>query len=258
MSKNGFPGRGFIIDSFPRTGSTTLARLLGCHAEIRCLMEPFHPKLHGGGFNAMAVAAKSVEPVLTLIWRRWAGLKHVWHASGWPFVQNPELNDGVVLGAGRLIVLQRRNLLRRYISGVISQQMRFWVGTREEFLARLENIQLRALDPATVCEEIKQDQIVMERRLQLIEANHIPAIQIFYEDLYGANTSPVEQFRLINRIVEFLGFSAVSESAFENQFLPLLDPDRNRWASLETYRRIPGIDAIECEAGSDETGWLFQ
>src|ERR1700690_3290485 len=105
----------FVIDSLPRTGSTTLARLLNCHPDIRCLIEPFHPLYHGH-FHVMAMQAKSVEPVLNLIRHRWNGIKHVWEVrDDWPFRDHPELNEAVALNADRIICLERRNLLRRYV-----------------------------------------------------------------------------------------------------------------------------------------------
>lgn len=259
VGRNGKSAPGFVIDSLPRSGSTTLARLLGCHPDIQCIIEPFHPTMHGGGFRTMALNARSVAPVLNLIWHRWTGLKHVWDPrTGWPFAELPDLNDEIVLGAGRLILLERRNRLRRYISGVISGKLRFWVGTREEFIARLDSVQLPELDPAVVREHLQRDRAAMEERVRLSQSRDIPAMRVFYEELYGQCRCAHKQLSLLNEILEFLGFSSVSEGPFRNRFLRLLDPAKHQWGSAEIYRRIPGVLTLEDEVGSDESGWLFK
>lgn len=250
--------RGFIIDSLPRTGSTTLARLLNCHPEIKCLVEPFHPRRYDGQFHAMALQASSVEPALNLIWHRWNGIKHVWDAfRSWPFPENPKLNDGIIREAGHVILLERRNLLRRYVSGMISMQLDFWIGTQQQFRARLENAQLKELNPANVLRELKKDRAAAEQRLKFVQSEGVPSMHLFYEDLFEVGITTQQQFETMSSILRFLGFSEVSESAFRNEWVPLLDRDTYQWASADVYRMIPGIEDLEREIASDEVGWLF-
>ncbi len=250
--------KGFVIDSLPRTGSTTLARLLSCHPDIRCLIEPFHPRRYDGQFFRMALEAGTAAAALNLIWHRWSGIKHVWDASqGWPFRSRPEVNDSIVLEAGHVIFLERRNLLRRYVSEAISQQLDFWIGTQQQFRARLENVQLRELDPAAVLQELHKDKAAVERRLQLMEEHNVPMLRLFYEDIFEEGVAAGPQFAIMNNILGFLGFPDVSEHTFMQQWAPLLDRSTYRWASPEIYRMVPAIESLEREVGSDETGWLF-
>src|SRR5271169_3144199 len=106
---NGIKRSGFVIDGPTRTGSTTLAALLNCHPEINCLIEPFHPRRYGGQFHGMAIERRKIQPVLDLIWCRWTCIKHVWEPNGWPFPENPELNDAVIGEAKGVLFLTRRN-----------------------------------------------------------------------------------------------------------------------------------------------------
>lgn len=250
--------KGFVIDGPTRTGSTTLAALLNRHPDIQCLVEPFHPLRYGGQFHNMAVAEQTVEPALNLIWYRWSGIKHVWESSGWPFVENPELNNGIVLGAQRVIFLRRRNLLRRCISSLISKQLRFWVGTREEFYVRLEDVQLTKMSPNVIVEEIKRDEAAVNRRLSLLR-DHVPEVMhLFYEDLYAESVTITQQRAAINDVLAFLGFTSVPEDVFVTQWAHTLNPDNYRWSSPDVYRQIPGIERIESAVGCDRTGWLFR
>jgi LPS sulfotransferase NodH len=249
---------GFVIDSLPRTGSTTLANLLNCHSQIRCLIEPFHPRRYGGHFRQMALRAGSVDPALNLLWHRWQGIKHVWEASrGWPFPDNWEFNDAIVLRARCVLYLQRRNLLRRYISSLISRQLKFWIGTRQEFVARLESVQLCELDPVLVRQEIANDRAASESRLALLHRHGITMKHIFYEDFLGEDVTSPQQFAMINAIIEFLGYEPITEAVFATKCALLLDKSSYQWASPEIYRLIPGIHRLEREVGSDETGWIF-
>jgi hypothetical protein len=255
---NGLDGRGFVIDGLTRTGSTTLTRLLNSCTEVQCLMEPFHPKRYGGHFYRMAIASDSVGPALNLIWHRWAGIKHVWETDGWPFLIKPELNNGVVLSANKVLYLQRRNLLRRCISSLISKQLRFWVGTKQEFVARLEQTQLCELRPDLVLSMVRKDKEAAERRLWLLNAHSIPFKTIVYENMYGETISLEDQRQLLNEILVFLGLAPVDSERFVRHGAAILDPRQYRWGSEDIYRRIPGIEIIEREVGSDETGWLFK
>ena len=254
------PGhRGFVIDGLTRTGSTTLARLLSCHSNITCLIEPFHPHRYDGQFHRLAMSSPSIDPVLNLIWHRWTGIKHVWDTgTGWPFTQNPGLNDCVALKADRVISSCRRNLLRRYVSDAISKQLNMWIGTREEFCARLENVQLRELDPAVVAEAIQRDRAALQRKDALLHEHGIPTMRVFYEDLFDPDTNKEKQLELTNDILAFLGFCELTHETFAREWARILDPNIYRWSSAEIYRSIPGVGIVEQEVGSDETGWLFR
>jgi hypothetical protein len=249
----------FVIDSLPRTGSTSLASILWCHPDIRCLIEPFHPHRYRGLFHRMALERHSVNPVLSLIWRRWTGIKHVWEANGWPFADCPELNDEIVIGPDtKVLFLRRRNLLRRVISGLVSRNLKFWMGTRQEFHQRLRDARFRELNTEFVLKQIRQDQAAVARRLQTFAEHRVKMMPLYYEDLFDDQTPTAARLARINSIITFLGFNPVTQDAVLDKWMRQLDPDVNRWASPETYRLIPGIERIENEAGSEENGWLFR
>lgn len=250
--------KGFVIDSLPRCGSTTVARILSRHPAVRCLIEPFHPRRYEGNFHRMAMNDASVNSALNLIWHRWNGIKHVWEASnGWPFRANPALNHGVVLNAGRVVILERRNLLRRYVSGAISQQLEFWIGTRDEFLARLESVQLRELNPSVVAKEILNEKQAMADRAAVLMEHNIPTMHLSYEEVFGEDATDDKRYEIINNLLAFLGYAEINMPDYRIKVRDLFDKDTYQWASAEIYRRIPGIDRLNGEIGSNETGWLF-
>jgi sulfotransferase family protein len=258
MTSEGHPSR-FVVLSLPRSGSTTLARLLNCHKDIRCLIEPFHPKRYAGKFYNAAADERSLDSVLNAIWSKCNGIKHVWESSGWPFEDRPELNDRIVLGPNRrLIFMIRRNLLRRIVSNFISRQTKFWIGTKEEFHERLQSVQLRELSPETVLKQIRSDREAIAHRLESFADRSADVMTLYYEDVFREDASQADQFDVVNSTLEFLGFSQLTLDVFAGEWQHHFDPALNQWASAEVYRRIPGIDRIEEQVGSDESGWLFR
>jgi hypothetical protein len=258
---NDVSGRRFVVVSLPRSGSTTLARLLNCHDDISCLIEPFHPSRYGGAFRRASGDARSLDAVLELIWQKWNGIKHVWEPNGWPFEVAPELNDRIICGPNRgVILLMRRNLLRRAVSHSICRQTQFWIGTTADFMAHLQGVELRALSAQAVRLEIRRDRNAIDRCAQSLSAanNNGRVLSLFYEDVFREEASEDERLALMNRVLAFLEAQPITHEAFMKAWHRHFEPARYRWSSREVYERIPGIQRVEDEVGSDETGWLFR
>ena len=251
-------GSGFMILSLPRSGSTTLACMLNEHRDIRCLIEPFHPRRYDGEFYHTAVC-HSPAAGLQAVWRRWNGFKHVWEADGWPFRLRPELNDELVDASVRkVILLVRRNQFRRIVSNLLSRRTGLWMGTRTQFLQRLEGLQLPPLNPARVREQLQIDQAALRDRCERLAERQVPVMTLHYEDLFREDADGSFRRRHINTILEFLEFTTITADVFGQSWQPHFDPAVHRWATADVYRRIPGIERVEQEIASDETGWLFR
>jgi len=207
----------------------------------------------------MSLRTGTVRPALSLIWHRWNGLKHVWEPSnGWPFQPKPELNDEIALSARAVISIERKNYLRRYVSGVISKQLAFWVGTQQEFRARLETIQLREIDREKVKTDIAVERTAFAALKTQLDLHSVPALHLVYEDLLGEDTNMLRQLEVMENVWEFLGVRKMTAAEFQEKCVQLLERDNYKWASPDVYRMIPEVDELEREVGCDETGWLFK
>jgi hypothetical protein len=252
------PAAPFALISLPRCGSTSLALLLNQHPRLSCLIEPFHPERYDGVFHRQALRVSPRES-LRRIWTRWNGIKHVFEPNGWPFLGRPELNSEVAVQQGqRVVVIRRRNLLRRLVSDLICRQTRYWIGTREEFCARLEQTRLLPLDPAKLRGQIRRDRDAMTQLQHAMAERGVPTLEICYEDMFCTADDPATQMQRVNAVLAFLNVPPISLPTFTRQWRERFDGDRHRWASPDVYRRIPGIDGIEAEVGNDETGWIFR
>jgi hypothetical protein len=206
----------------------------------------------------MSMQNGSVQPALALIRHRWNGLKHVWSPdTGWPFNEKPDLNDELVLAGCRVVFVQRRNLLKRHISNVISKSIDFWIGTRQQFFTQLGNASIPELDPVILRRALQQEREAMEQRVVLLQQKGIQYASFFYEDFYGTQVSRKQQLGIFNELLNFLGFSIMTMDVFSARCTEYLDETRYKWCSEDVYRLIPGIAKVEQEVGSDKNGWLF-
>jgi hypothetical protein len=255
MTTTVFP---FVLDGFPRTGSTTLTRILNSHPDIECCMEPFHPKRFGGEFNRLARQHNSVAASLELIRLRWNGLKHVWEpGTEWPFVGHQNLNDDLVRHAGIVVTLRRRNLLRQYVSGYVSKRLGFWVGTREEFYARLDSAYLPPITLSDARAALAEAACALDRRDELLRGLPAKQLVLFYEDIFEENEDPDKQVAFCNWLFVQLGHQPLEDDDFRILCRLYFNPTQYRWANNDVYARIPGSRLLDEEIGNDATGRLF-
>jgi hypothetical protein len=255
MTATVFP---FILDGFPRTGSTTLSRILDAHPDINCSVEPFNSRRYGGEFNRLALQHGSVAVALDLIRLRWNGLKHVWEpGTGWPFVENPDLNDDILRHSGIIITLRRRNLLRQFVSDYVSKRLGFWVGTSEEFYARLATAYLPGINLGDAKRFLEEAVDAISRRDQLLSSLPAKQLVLFYEDIFGDGQNLDSQIEFCNSLFAQLGHLPQKDDAFREQCAQYLSPAQYKWANNDIYARIPGSRLLDKELGNDVTGRLF-
>jgi hypothetical protein len=247
----------FVLDGFPRTGSTTLTRILQLHPEIECCMEPFHPKRYGGSFNHQA-QANGMEATLKVILLRWNGLKHIWEpGNGWPFLGRPELNDELVRNAEIVVSLRRRNLLQQYVSGFVSKHLGFWVGTAAEFRSRLNHTYLPPLDVNEVSVGLNHMMRAITRRDELLDSLPCEKLTFYYEDIFDGSVTFESQKRTLNALFSSLGHSKIEDETLWERVHECLDPQQFRWASNEVYSCIPGAKQVDEHLSSHHAGRLF-
>src|SRR6185436_5163570 len=95
----------FVIFTLARTGSTTLIKLLNCHPTIKSIFEPFNTGNRSPISNRADLLRHShgIDIALQWVWQQCNGIKHVWHPNGWPFADDPSLNEKVLFAPGAKI-----------------------------------------------------------------------------------------------------------------------------------------------------------
>jgi len=249
----------FLLVSLPRCGSTSLMHSLNCHPDISCLHEPFSPSRFCGQYGRQATDPASLRLTMAEIWRAHNGIKHVWDPSGWPFARHSTLNQCLLLEAeARVIFLRRSNVLRRLVSNHMSMQTQIWDAENEETKNRARTFHYEPLDIPWIRVQLEEETIAIAQHKQLMLAQKIPFLELCYEDLYASTLSLSEKLTRLNAIFAFLGAQVVEERNFIASVSTFLDPDKRQLNSPETYHLIPGIEKVEEQFGSDDTGWLFK
>ncbi len=247
----------FVIDGFPRTGSTSLTRALDAHPDIACCMEPFHPTRFNGEFNRLA-CRDGMREALRTIRIRWNGLKHVWEpGTAWPFIGFASLNDDLVRNAEIVIVMRRRNLLRQYVSAVVSRRLGFWVGTASEFKMRFQHSYPPVLDLKNASRALFLMTDALARRDSLLESTSCKQIRLYYEDIFERGYDYAAFAEIINSLFEALGHRQLWKEEMTTS-VRYLNPGEFKWMTNEIYECLPNAKLLDKELGSKATGYLLR
>jgi hypothetical protein len=249
--------RKFLLFSPMRCGSTTLQRLLNCHFRIQCLEEPFNPFNYGGNYLKRVTDFASLDETLRDIWQTYNGIKHTWCPDGWPF-DNRDFNEFLLMRGKKVLYLRRRNLLRRLISVHISNQTGIWGVFSQSDRNRLEECKFPPIDIDATKSHLDCEIRMLAYYRRLLVDSGLPFLDLWYEELYSAGVAKQEHIESLNRIFTFLGEAPIRESTALSRAVELLDERTMKLNSVDTYRRIPGIEEVDRQCGSHETGWLFE
>lgn len=245
----------FIIFSLARCGSSSLMNLLKLHRGIRCLNEPFNPNSYEGRYLRSVSKAGNVDSVLAQLWQFANGIKHVWQLDGWPF-PSASYNNHILNSGARIVFLRRRNVLKRIVSYSISLQLDEWTFAFPEDRRRLQSFSFRPLNTDFVRWHVANEARLLDETRKRFDAR-ADLMELWYEDLYDTAISLGEKHKVLDRIRNFLSIPPPDDSEVVSKIDQRVSPGI-RVNSKETYSRIPGIEKVEEEFGSDETGWLFR
>jgi hypothetical protein len=245
----------YIIFSLPRTGSTTLLRLLNCRQGLLCVFEPFNTGNIDSRLSQCTPMRqeRGLEDTVRWLWTMCNGFKHVWRWNGWPFLDNPDLNRQVLVGLGaRIILLQRRNRLRRAISVQISEQMQLWTPTTAEEFRRIREHKFQALDLAKLRAEIDGAATAMDWARRELRGAGASWREVAYEDFFEPGP-PGPRLEAVQSLLEFLEVGRATERELV-AMRTVLNPAVTGFQNVESYHKISNIEEVERELGSDETG----
>jgi hypothetical protein len=233
--------------------------LLNCHPNIRCINEPFNPSNFGGSYLRRVSDLASLDDTLDEIWSSFNGIKHVWHASGWPFTHRRQFNHRLLLKASsRVLLLNRRNILRRVVSSQISEQTKVWSFVGETERQKVRSFVFKPLDIEWLKWQLEFERDAIADKKRMLESAGVDYLELWYEDLYETPQTGPQRVNMINAVIVFLGRGAVEDEPTVRKMRALLNPRNSKLNSRKTYQRIPRIEEIEERFGSDNTGWLFR
>ena len=246
----------FIIFTFPRTGSSTLRKLLDLHPDISCIHEPFNKNLkHVRNLTNNKYQAEDVNNaerlhfVLGNIFKNYEGIKHL------ACQLKPELNEELIKYSNcKIVFLWRKNILQRLISNNISNQAQYWqTDTGQILKKKFDSISIDKLR-----KNINNDLSDINKYRNLVEANTDQYFELTYEDLYDLNLNEMGKLMKLNQLFDFLGVQKIRDENLIQKAKDLLNPQKTKLNSELTYKLIPNIHEIEEVMGCKETGYIFQ
>ncbi len=246
------PHEHLILFAHPRSGSSSLCRILQCHPELHVLVEPFHENFtrwQPGNPNYLERIhdIPSLDVQLAEIFATYNGIK----------VLDYQLDNALAVhmlqrSDCKIIFLRRRNLLQAVVSVLIAHQTQLWKKwdmskPLEEYYQALQPLDIADVQ-RRVC-ELKHHLDYFEPVLDTRTDNAV--IKLIHEELYFV--PPARQHEQIAMLWQLLELAPVEPEHF-NYYLR---PEAVKLNSLATYSLLPNATAIQQQCGNDVTGWLF-
>ncbi len=242
-----------IFFAHPRSGSTSLFKILQLHPALHLLEEPFNEHFtnwnpHNPNYLAQIYDTASLDTQLAAILTSYNGLK----------VLDYQLPDELIIHllhrpTAHVLFLRRRNLLQTVVSNLIAEQTQLWkkwdmTQPLEEYYRHLQPLDIADVERRV--EGLQQHLAFCERVID--SRPGIPGLKLVYEDLYFGTA--VQRNQQIAGIWQWLEVAALEAE----QIQYYLDPTQVKINSVNTYDWVPNAGEIEARCGNAVTGWLYR
>lgn len=247
------PAQRVLLVAHPRSGSTSLYKILQLHPELNILEEPFNEGFttwnpdHPNYLERIHDIA-SLDAQLAEIFTTYNGVKVL------DYQLPDELNIHLLHRPDfAIIFLRRRNLLQSVVSALIAIHTNVW--KKWEMVKPVEEY-FQMLQPLDV-KEIQRQISWYKAHLDFIESivdgrPDKAVVKLTYEELYFV--PPEQRNEQIAAIWRLLGLAPLDVE----QIQVYLQPESMKMNSPATYALLSNAEEIEQRCGNDVTGWLFE
>lgn len=246
-------GEHLILFGHPRSGSTSLYRILQAHPELNILDEPFNEDFlswdaANKSYRELVTDIESLDVQLAEIFRRHNGIKMLCY-------QLPQELEVHLLRRRdvRIIFLRRTNVLQAVVSNFIARQTQVW--KRSDATKSLEHYyrHLAAIEIDDVRVDVNLLKHYMDELESAVDAvARDRVLKLTYESLYLVDDAT--RVAQIDSIWRALGLSRLHPAVYEHD----LNPENAKMNTGRMYSYLPNADEIDAALGCDETGWLSE
>jgi len=246
------PLKPFVIFAQPRTGSTTLLRVLQLHPQLHISEEPFYEKYHEWhpdepNYVDLIEDIPTLEEQLTALFSRYDGIKVLSYQLPEEIYAHMLLKPEL-----RVIALSRRNLLQQEVSGFIAKQTGIWQMSDLKGDLGCAYKDLKPVDLAELKRHMEYVAHLYRYYSDVLSRKPRDMyLQLEYEKFYTADAARNRES--IQTVFQFLGLDAPRTTELDD----LLNPSVSKINTPGTYAFLPNAKEIDRELGSDETGWLL-
>jgi len=244
-----------IIFAHPRSGSTSLYRILNTHPALNLSLEPFHEKY--GQWNPdeknyidIIKDIPSLELVITELFEKYNGMKILSY-------QLPEklYNHLLNIPNCKILFLTRTNVLKTIVSILIAEQTNVWqkFDLNQETAKLYHNIKSLETDGVAGIENrIKNHKEHIQYWDKIISQKSADSyLKVNYEDLFCKGLE--YSFSYVNNIFDFLEL----EMPENDKLTKYIDTKYQQINDFSTYKLVPNIEEINRKFGNNENGFLF-
>ncbi|MHB1152341.1 MAG: sulfotransferase domain-containing protein [Eubacteriales bacterium] len=243
-----------IIFAHPRSGSTSLYKILNTHPDLNLALEPFHDSYsewHPDEKNYIDYISDipSLDAALEELFYKYNGMKILSY-------QLPEEIYKHLLNRSdcKVIFLWRANYLKSVVSVLIAEQTHIWqksdLNTISGSYEQLEPLKIEGIDGIEsrikgMREGIQYWDLIISKKPEK------SYYKVTYEDLYCSD--PEQGLARVKDLFDFLGL----EVPKTDKFIRFLEPRNEQINTAETYLMVPNIREINSRFGNSENGYLF-
>jgi len=205
----------FVIFGHARSGSTSLARVLGESSDVKMAIEPFHPKYSQWNpkernYSEFIKDVKTMDFALNEVFSKYSSVKVLDYQL--PKKLYFRMIDRADL---KIIFLRRKNLVDAAISTAVAERTGEWHERKDKIV--YEN--LKPLDVEEIRKWVDYVGGLSDTYLSYLKKNKKGGyVQVFYEELYLEGLERTE--RELGKICKFLGVEIPPDSVIDKYMLP--------------------------------------
>lgn len=244
-----------IIFAHPRSGSTSLYKILNTHPVFNLAMEPFHKNYGQWNPNEKKYIdhiqdIPSFQLVLAEIFEKYNGMKML------SYQLPEELYDSLFkISNCKILVLTRTNVLKTIVSNLIAEQTKVWQKSdlNQQTTALYHDIKPLEIDGVAGIESriksFKEHICYLNEMISRKPAECY--MKISYEDLYTKGMD--NSFSYIKKIFDFLDLDMPDKE----KLIQFIDPKLQQINDVDTYKLVPNIEEINNRFSNTENGFLL-
>ncbi len=230
----------FIIFATARTGSTSLARVLGESSDVKMAIEPFHEGFSKWNpeekdYSKFIVNSETMNQALNDLFSRYTAIKVL------DYQLEPEVYYSMLKRKDfKILFLRRKNIAQSVLSNLVAEQTSEW--HKQDNTEIYKNLKPINLDKMS--EMIEYVSTMNSENAKFLEENkkgdYLP---LYYEELYSDSLE--QNTANLKIICDFLGISLPPEDAIKKYMLPA----EAKINYLDIYKNVPNYKEIEEKFG---------
>lgn len=228
----------FVIFANARTGSSSLALVLGDSKDVKLSFEPFHPKYPEWNpgekdYSKLIVDRQTMNKYLDELFEKFNALKVLSYQLSsdiyFELLKRKEI---------KVLFLRRKNLLDMAISQMVAAQTGEWQKAKDDGIYD----KLKVLDIKELKNRIDYAKELNEKYYKFLQKNRKDDyLPLWYEEIYSENLE--KNIETIQEICEYVEISMPSVEAIEKY----TNPAKSKSNYKNIYDNIPNLQEIKSE-----------